>query len=195
VKNIFWASTFLLLISTSAFADGPFGVTMGTPIKNYTACQPGDTVSFYRCSTLPRTHPDMEFYIVESWPETGACFVKGIGNTISVDVYGVTLRKKVDEIAAQMSETYGKANKTDFLMVGSIWKDPRDWSMAILKQERYYYHNWSIQTGAQLKDGITRIYVAGKALSTDKGYVVVEFYFQNAASCEDAERRAKARAF
>jgi hypothetical protein len=197
MKRISWASaiTLLTLTSASSFADGPFGVNMGTPVENYKACQPKDTAGYYRCSTLPRTHEDIEYYIIESWPATGVCFVKGMGNTISIDVYGTTLRAKVDEIAAQMSETYGRADKNDFLGVGSIWKDPRDWSMAILKNERYYSYNWSNKTGASLKDGIAKIYVGARGLTTDKGYVVVEFYFQNEPNCNNAERKAKAKAF
>jgi len=175
--------------------DGPFGVTMGTPTDSYKSCQPAENPGFYRCSTLPRTHPDMQAYAIEGWPETGACFVKGISSPISADVYGTTLRGKADEIAAQIRETYGNAEKTDFLMTGSIWKDPRDWSMALLKKERFYFYKWDGGTGANLRDGIKSIVVAAAPISSDKGYISVEFTFQNYTGCENAERKAKANAF
>jgi hypothetical protein len=54
--------------------------------------------------------------------------------------------------------------------------------MAILKNERYYSYYWSNKTGASLKDRISKIYVGARGLATDKGYVIVEFYFENGPS-------------
>ena len=121
-----------MFAATPSLADGPFGVTMGQDPGLLKECKPRtERPGWYICSALPRTHPDMEAYQVQAFPETGVCFVKAIGKDIQINPFGTSLKAKVDSLEAQVAETYGRSQKRDFLRSGSVWKEAAEWTTGL----------------------------------------------------------------
>jgi hypothetical protein len=179
----------------SSQRDGPFGVIMGSEPDSYPGCRAGSRSGYYNCTTLPRPRPDIEEYVLESWLGTGVCFVKGWTGSIPTDSFGTELRMRVDEMARQLGQIYRIGNKRDMLLTGSIWNEPREWMMGLLKKERMYSYFWEGKGDISLKGDVIKAYVGASPLASDRGYVVVEFYFRNNPACDQAERAAKATAF
>lgn len=74
---------------------------------------------------------------------------------------------------------YGQHERFDFLMHGSIWDEPRDWMQALNSTERVLMSQWSNETGASLKDGLSSLALVVGALNTSTGYIAIEYSFQN----------------
>jgi hypothetical protein len=199
LKRLTIVAVALALTSLSSTAradikDGPFGITMGANPTNY-GCTSKDNDSFFTCDKLPRMHPDIQMYVVQSTSKTGICWVKGMSKEVETNSYGSALQVSTDKFSEQISNTYGSYSLDDNLLPGSIWNAPEDWMMGLSKNERFYTYKWDKTTNAKLKNGIERIYAAAHALSRDSGYVGIEFYFSNYKDCKNAEKDEKAGAF
>jgi len=80
--------------------------------------------------------------------------------------------------------TYGNANETDLLLPGSIWNDPKDWMMALLKKERFLASIWGKNSKATLAPNLQTVGLFALALGGEMGYIAVEYSFSNEAQCE-----------
>jgi hypothetical protein len=174
--------------------SGPFGVEMAATASSYN-CTVTDDPLYFTCSTLPKTHPDMDYYVIMAPPETGVCWVKGLSIDVSTNGHGSALKSKVDTISDQIASVYGQGKRYDLLVSGSIWDDSNDWMMGLHQSDRHYYYRWSTDSGAALKADVEEVYVSAKALSGNKGFVAAEFYFENFEECKAAEKARAASAF
>ncbi len=154
-------------------------------------CKPTEIAGVYRCATLPKPHSAFEFYAVKSTPETGICWVKGIGTDIDTNAAGSSIRSKVDELGEQIALTYGKSEHDDWLMPGSIWSDYEDWMMGLLKDERIYAYKWSDPA----KNALVLVYLSASASNSTTAYPVVEFSFSNKAKCDELIKKQEAGSF
>jgi hypothetical protein len=186
----------LVPFSVSAESDeaAPFGLKMGMTRaqlglgESVKALQPGK----YQLTTVPKPHPDFEAYIVQVAPTSGLCFIKAMGKNVDTSVYGSELKRKYEDVREQLGATYGKYEEIDMLRTGSIWDEPRDWMMGLLKKERILGAVWKKQD-ATMKPGLDKVFVGATALSREKGFVVIEYYFDNEPQCQqeiDKEKRA-----
>lgn len=190
------AGTIFNFASAQTPKDGPFGVVMGEAISTYNDCKPSDLPGIYECTSLPRPHPDFLAYIVKAIDGAGICSVKAATRDIISNGYGDPIRTAADDIAAQISQKYGRSEKYDFLMSQSIWKRPNDWLTGISKSERFYSYLWSKGSKARLRDDIQTISVSAKSSdSTRSGWIFVVFIFTNINKCDDILRDMKAAAF
>jgi hypothetical protein len=80
----------------------------------------------------------------------------------------------------------------DVLGPGSIWDEPRDWMMAMLKKERLLLSIW--EKGFP-KSGLKLVGVKATALSREMGFVSVEYSFDNEPQCSKELKAAKASVF
>lgn len=173
------------LTAFPAYADGPFGISMGTPISELKGCSP-IIPGKWRCDTVPRPHSTFANYIVQAHPSTGVCWIKALTGEIASNDFGSQLTSRFDEVAAQLDEVYGKGESMSALMPGSIWKEPREWMMALAKGDRYHARKWAAGSGVELKNNIKTIYLGIVARSTSMGLIALEYAFQNEAECEKA---------
>ena len=60
-------------------------------------------------------------------------------------------------ITEQLAEKYGKSKLFDYLRGGSIWNEPREWAMAVHKNERVYTRYWDKAEHSDLQNGIKSI--------------------------------------
>ncbi|HEX2554209.1 MAG TPA: hypothetical protein VHL98_10935 [Microvirga sp.] len=185
-----------LFLAGPVAADGPFGVTMGSNPLDYPTCKAAEGVTgAYDCSGLPRSHPDMRVYNLISSSETGVCLLRGSTDILETSSFGSELRMKTEELKDQVSSVYGPSNKFDFIMPRSIWIDPSYWMMAIVKNDRHYAYAWNKDSKARLKDNIKNIVLSAKAIDATRGYVQIEYVFENHAKCQEEHKKARAKAF
>lgn len=175
--------------------DGPFGVLIGSDPALLKDCSPLREPGHFHCSKLPRTHPDMEGYIIQSHPTTGVCFVKSVGKDITIGSSGIEVKSKADEIAEQISVVYGKDGRERInLNISRLWTAPDEWVMASLSKEAMYAHRWKF-TGQKIINNVSIVIVAASVTSRSKGFVGAEFYGTNYDECTAAIKKDAARAF
>ncbi|MEX5716680.1 hypothetical protein IC615_27230 [Serratia ureilytica] len=119
---------------------GPFGLQMGLTKKNVedmtgvTLTAIPNRLNIYTTEVVPKTYYAFETYILLISPKVGLCRIRALSGDINTDSYGVELKSRVKDIAKSLTANYGKGNATDLLLPGSLWKEPGDWMMGLLKK-------------------------------------------------------------
>lgn len=181
----------MALVAGSATA-GPFGVdTENFSLANY-GCKSVGSPTFYECPDVPNKHPDIDSYIVQYADGVGVCMVKGISVDIRDSVFGDNTMSKIEKIKIQLSSKYGEGSDIRYLRSGSIWNEPEDWMMGLVKDERTFATEWEFSTPI---DGSSIIFLAAKASNRETGYFVVEFYKADHERCDEASDADAANAF
>lgn len=173
----------LLVISfTSAFA-GPFGLEKGMSYDQVKeACGGREPVSIGegRYLIVPqKPHPYFTRYVAWIDEKEGLNYIKAIGADIETSSYGIELKSKYNSLETSLSKTYGRCDRTDILLPGSIWDDPDDWMKALEKKERFLMTQWTRKYGSTLPETLAGIYLAAVANGYSSGYVSLEYEFSN----------------
>lgn len=179
LRGIAVAFAFVLLPAISW--GGPFGFDV-TAEPDPEHCKTlADTPLMYRCDTAPNLHPDFEVVVIKYHPDLGFCFLKGIGRETEDNSFGSRTKIKHEKISDQVSSVYGQPSRQiDTLLNGSIWDEPEDYMMALLRNERYRITVW--ETDAT-RHTFNKIGVMSNALNVDIGYVNIEYYFPTNDDC------------
>jgi hypothetical protein len=138
----------------------------------------------YHLAAVPSPHPAFESYLVQIGPNTGLCFVKAIGVTIPTSAFGTQLRAEFSKLREELSRMYGSHRETDGLRAGSLWNEPHDWTMGLLKKDRLLAATWDGTTGARLSSELRVVYLTTTASAPDSGWLSLEYYFDNEEQCE-----------
>lgn len=177
-------------------ADGPFGFKQGltrdeieSMIGEASTLVPGSK-NTYVLNTVPKSHSAFENYVAVIGDISGLCAVRGIGKDITTSRHGIQLKTSFNELEATLSELYGSSEKSDFLMPGSIWEEPEDWMMGIKSEERFLFSQWP-RKGKVLKNELGSVFLGVRAKSTDTGYLVLEYNFQNKEQCDGESKTAE----
>ncbi|STR58387.1 Uncharacterised protein [Klebsiella pneumoniae] len=177
--------------------EGPFGLEAGLSKKNIEdmigeELEPmANNVNLYTANSLPKMNAGFEAYGLLISPTVGLCQIRALGKDIDTDSYGFTIKSRFKELMESLSSIYGKAKENDFLLAGSIWKDPRDWMMGLYKHERYLSAEWKGTAEAPLKSKLTSVSIEARANSSDKGYIFLQYNFNNSDVCEAEVEAAK----
>ena len=174
-------------------AAGPFGFDdAAAPDPKFCTKVDSDGL-WYTCSTAPKPHPNFESYTIRYHESTGTCLLKGVGKDIDTNVYGTELKRTMEKLEAQISSVYGEAAKNlDRLFPGSIWDEPDDYMMSLLKKERVRFVSWKINNA---QHGFSDIYIVAEALSTDTAYVSIEYYYPSFETCKKIAEEGEASSF
>lgn len=177
-------------------ADGPFGLEQGLSradvelmIGENLRLMNGSHNS-YLSTHVPEPHKAFDNYVLVISETTGLCMVRGIGKNITTSSHGIQLKSNFEDLDKVLSKLYGPSEKTDWLLPGSIWKQPEDWMMGLVKEERFLFAQWP---GAEqdLKYNIESIALAAKALNSGAGYLILEYSFSNYDTCkQEAENES-----
>ena len=189
--------TILSLFPVLSFA-GPFGLDIGKSLDHY----PGTTFTKmknsnvkYTVENIPTPNKTMELYMVHATEESGICFIKAVSVDITTSAYGSALKTKYNSIVNSLDSKYGATHKkeaTDHLSYGSIWDEPNDYMMSLLKGERYAFISWKAKDKA---NPIESIYLAQAALDTETGYFSIEYYGNNKEICDAEENKSDSEGF
>lgn len=172
-----------LMYATNAMA-GPFGLDMGMTLEDIGGKPEKIGNGKYKLTSVPKPHSAFEAYIVQISPNGGLCWIKSIGKDIPTSAYGIELKSAFNDMKGKLEKTYGKHETTDLLMPGSIWKEPNEFMMAMIKKERLLMAIWDAGNGSTLTDNIKQIGLIASPGSRDKGYISVEYSFSNEKACE-----------
>jgi hypothetical protein len=109
--------------------------------------------------------------------------VKAIGKDIDDNRFGTNLTDTYNRVDKGLSKSYGKGSKVHYLRSGSIWDEPEDFMMGLVKQERVMNTYYDEEEGSTMKDNVEKAYLGGKALSAETGYVTIDYTFNNHQAC------------
>ncbi|MCS2152990.1 hypothetical protein MUU49_10485 [Scandinavium goeteborgense] len=171
-------------------ADGPFGLEAGLTQKNIedmigAKLKPlPDNVNLYTSNKLPNQNADFEMYGLLISPKAGLCEIRAVGKNIDSDSYGLALKSRFEDLSSSLSSLYGKAETTDLLLAGSIWKEPQNWMMGLYKKERFLSATWKTTIETPLKNNIGTISIEARANSSAQGYVYLQYSFTNDDVCQ-----------
>jgi hypothetical protein len=84
---------------------------------------------------------------------------------------------------------------TDVLAPGSIWHEPNEFTMGMLKKERWLMASWGSPKGAPLAPGLQWVGLGMTATSREGFVASVEYYGTNTDQCEAEVKGLKANAF
>lgn len=180
-------SLFILLffLISEGFA-GPFGLDKGMSLdeaRRHGSIESTPKMFQYRSKMMNNGYPDADFYTFIITPKSGLCKISVATVDIPTSAYGTELVQKYDDIKSALTQKYGSPSRDfDFLRAGSIWNEPKDWMMGLLKNERTRAAFW---TGRELQDSIKAIKVEAEALSSSKGYISFSYEFTNIDQCMD----------
>ncbi|HAJ9162678.1 TPA: hypothetical protein HO186_004925, partial [Escherichia coli] len=149
------------------------------------------SVNLYTSDKLPKQNADFEMYGLLISPKAGLCQIRALGKNIDTDSYGLALKSKFEELSNSLSSLYGKADTTDFLLAGSIWKDPQDWMRGLNKKERFLSATWKGTKEIPLKNNIDTISIEARANNSTQGYVYLQYSFTNDEICQAEIEGAK----
>ena len=179
-----WKISFLMALPKLVMA-GPFGLEMGMSHQVITADTEEIALNRYRKNELPKKSTLFESYVVQSTPETGLCYLKGIGKDIRANDFGSAVRSEFEDLVRLLERKYGTPHEQyDFILAGSIWDNPEDFMMGLYKGDRVLVASWESSEAQRLSDSLQTIGVGASALSTNTGYIWLEYYFLNYDECK-----------
>ncbi len=178
-------------------AEGPFGLEAGLSQKNIedmigAKLKPIEgSINLFAAEKLPKQNTDFDFYALLISPKAGLCEIRAIGKDITTDSYGLAIKSKFEDLTNSLSSIYGKADTTDVLLSGSIWKEPQDWVMGLNKKERFLSSVWKGSKEQPLKNNISSVSTEARANNSAKGYIYLQYSFTNIDVCKDEVEGAK----
>lgn len=177
-------------------AEGPFGLRPGLTTAELEAAVGGrlapieTATHLFTAPRVPRPHTAFESYALLVGPQSGLCQIRAIGIDITTGRHGLQLKSAFDDMATALSEVYGRPERIDRLLPGSIWNEPEDWTMGLVKRERFLQAEWSTASGSVLKSDLESVTLATSASSSDTGCLLLQYTFSNNAQCEAEIRQA-----
>ena len=181
---------FLLVGSCSA---GPFGFEYGMTKAALIKLVGRDAVKEEKddvlvLKTAPKPHELFESYTVFISPEHGLLKIVAVSRDIATSEYGDEIRERFEGIHTGLEKVYGEPTHAfNFLREGSIWNEPKDWMMGLLKKERTFGAYWDIKPP---REHLTLLGLEVIALSTETGYLRLAYEFEGWEQYVD-ERQAK----
>ena len=167
--------------------DGPFGLKFGIKLSDL------DTVLDNKDGTydvkVPKPNDNFEIYTVTVGERVGVCAITALGKTLANDAFGNSVREVFSELKNSLNLKYGASKDFDFLAYGSIWNEPRDYVMALSKNERTLASFWTHKFGATLPATISTIGLTARGLSGRESYLRLRYEGSNIESCAAEQKR------
>ncbi|WP_455233444.1 hypothetical protein [Geopseudomonas aromaticivorans] len=175
-----------LAVAAGAAHAGPFGLEMGESLAQLQGRMALTKVGEYQygAKATPKSHPAFEEYLLVITPKHGLCKVMAATPDIKSSSFGTEVQGKFESLEAAVTSRYGAGEKLDFLKKGSIWDDPNEWMMALVKKERSLMTYWGGK-GKSLQDNVAMIQLSAGAHQSSAGYVTLGYEFKNSDSCLD----------
>jgi len=182
------------LASSGFFAQetsGPFGLRRGMTKEQVLQIVGKDAVKeikgdVLRLFAVPKPHRAFDEYSLIFSPNDGLLKIVAYAKDIRTNGFGEAVHDSFIEIRDAISKTYGEPAFTlDHLKDGSLWTEPQYWMMGLLKKERDLASDWN----TAIPNRICAIVLDARALSTDKGYVVLTYEFEGWNEYVDAKNK------
>jgi len=176
-KTVLFVVIIIAILSSSAWA-GPFGLRMGMTLKEL---GPNEKLNdgIYRLTKVPVPHDRFFMYIAFVSPKQGLFRIDAITPPIRTDIYGDNIKGRYEDTKDSLTKKYGFCRSFDYLKDGSIWNEPKDFTMALLKSEYLLGAIWDRNEGANLPDNLESIGLKVECSSPDFCGLRLEYYFVN----------------
>lgn len=187
----------VVVLIVGALFGGPFGIDMGMSLKDLeeAGMSPGESNDDYHIVTPPTPHPEFDIYGVAVDQEHGVYHIYAFGRTIKDNGFGVSTQEAFHSIKEAIDRSYGEGDIVDFLMYGSIWKEPRDWMKSLQQKERFLISFWKSQPDQTFKGNIEKIHLDASASSINSGSLMLNYYHPVYEEILNRQREALASVF
>lgn len=173
----------ILMLNANAAIAGPFGLGMGMTIKQIDPKAKELAPGKFATTKVPKPHSAFEQYVLQVGNKNGLCWIKAVGKNISTSSYGIELKSAFMSMNEKLTKAYGKGETTDLLLSGSIWKEPNEFMMAMMKKERFLIAVWNKEKGSKLEGNLKQVGLIASPDGLSKAYLSVEYYFSNDEEC------------
>lgn len=164
---------------------GPFGLRLGMTLSELQKLtnleSKGNYV--YLAKRLPNGHPEIDEYRLVVTPQHGLCKISAWTDAIKSNSYGEQLRQVYKRFFDALSAKYGNSKSFDFLRVGSIWNEPRDFMMGLAKRDRNLASYWEREERSNMPSDMTTISLTALAVDGSTGLVEIAYDFGNITAC------------
>lgn len=114
--------------------------------------------------------------------KTGLCRVYGVTDAIKTNGFGSAVTEKVSDIQAQLTAKYGEGRKFDYVRAGSLWDEPQDWMMGLVKQDRSLAVFWGTED-KPVSATIESIKLDATAENSSEAEIRLSYDFENMDDC------------
>ena len=189
-KMLLATSIGVLALFSPVFAQkGPFGLERGMTREQIIhlvgannveqSSSKGDTLVL---NTVPKPHPAFELYKLYVSPADGLLKISALGEDIRTNGFGEAVRIEFSAMREAICSNYGQPSRDyDFIRSGSLWTEPQDWTMGLLKQDRdleSYWMSVGVKMGTlELPNKINVITLNARVTSLERGYLRLNFEF------------------
>ena len=181
-KFLQFVGLFALAVSANA---GPLGLNMGQTVAQTKIVKALGSNNY--SVSVPNPLNSFENYLAKIGQKTGLCRLIAVGRTFENDAYGSNVSGEYGRLKELISSKYGASKEFDFLQAGSIWNEPKDWSMAVMKDERSKSSFWDRSEGSNLPPDIEAINLKVLSANMNENYVVITYEFKNFEHCKQEE--------
>jgi hypothetical protein len=183
-------STLAAPAQPSAPQDGPFGIAMGESIQNLGQVTQLQNPGWYIVVAPPRPNATFKRILVQAFPATGVCVIKGLGDTFINDEQGVLVRSVVDQTAEALKTKYGAyiENKHCVDEAGSC---SEFWAQTLSRGGLTYMDLIDLSQTPR-PDHIGLVGVLASASDSFKTWAAVEYHSAAHEECAKAEKATQA---
>jgi hypothetical protein len=121
-------------------------------------------------------------------PTKGLLKIVAVGKNVDTNNAGEQLKEAFHKLQSALGETYGEAKTYDHLAAGSIWNEPRDWMMGMVKKDRELFSMWD-QDGKSQDNHLSAVVLEANALNSETGYLRIIYEFVGWDEQADANKR------
>lgn len=198
LKTLFFAQ---VAIQSTVYAqewNGPFGVEMGLTEEQLRKKIPElkkVTDFSFVFTTAPKHFPGTSFYIALISKKSGLCSISA-HSTVKSSVFGDAVREKFSFIQSSLTDKYGPPTRSfDFLRNGSLWTDPEDWMIGLIKKERILASFWTKPEDpsgkTSLPPTLSGIALEATAERISAADITIGYEFANFATCSEELKKSR----
>ena len=188
-----------LLIATAVFSwaccaasAGPFGLTKGMKVEGFPGGLEKVADSIYMAKDVPNRSDFVETYYLVFGATQGLAKISCNTPIKTTNAYGEEVIAEFKRIETALTQKYGKSNQLSFLSKGSIWNEPRDWMIGLVKGERTQMTAWPLNKGEKLPDDLKLITIMAVPVNGEKAYIRISYEFDNFGAVSEEMLRKKA---
>jgi hypothetical protein len=143
-------------------------------------------------NTAPKPHPEFDVYGLLFSDKRGLVKLTALGHNIQTNDYGTQVHSEFLQIRDAVAKTYGEPKTYDFVESDSLWREPRDWMMSLVKTDRTLAASWLFTPSS---NRIEAILLEAIAHSTDNGILRLTYQFEGFKEYAESREKKKGSVF
>lgn len=189
-SNIFALIAFSVIVGWHpAQADSPFCVEITMDPSKIPTCKQfnakDETVRFFQCSKLLKTHDDFMSFAIAYVDHVGVCMITANSIYFPADDDGTKTNAEFRKIMKQLDDKYGHSN--DMSGTGNELSDQQRTKIMhyIFSEEYRFILSWN-----DLNKDFPSIQLSEAASNESTGYISLVYYSRLHQACKDASDKA-----